>query len=188
MPSGFSFGDSTERKTYEPEDTQIITLLFTNDLESTYYPVEAFWREDLDYIGGIAELATLIESIRQSQPNVFLFDAGDIFTGVLAKLTKGEISFELMNTIGYDAMTIGNHEFEFGWKELARQKSRVSFPVLNANLFYKSTDIPFAQPYCIIERYGIRIGLLGILGTDAATALNPPNIAGLDVHDPKDVV
>ena len=186
--SGLSFGDSTERKTYESEDTQIITLLFTNDLESTYYPVEAFWREDLDYIGGIAELATLIESIRQSQPNVFLFDAGDIFTGVLAKLTKGEISFELMNTIGYDAMTIGNHEFEFGWKELARQKSRVSFPVLNANLFYKNTDIPFAQPYCIIERYGIRIGLLGILGTDAATALNPPNIAGLDVHDPKDVV
>ena len=116
--SGLSFGDSTERKTYESEDTQIITLLFTNDLESTYYPVEAFWREDLDYIGGIAELATLIESIRQSQPNVFLFDAGDIFTGVLAKLTKGEISFELMNTIGYDAMTIGNHEFELDRKSV----------------------------------------------------------------------
>ena len=53
MLSGFSCGDSTERKTYEPEETQIITLLFTNDLESTYYPVEAFWREDLDYLAGL---------------------------------------------------------------------------------------------------------------------------------------
>ena len=184
----FCFGASLETGTSKDLEHKIVTLLFTNDLESTYDPVEAFWRDDIEEIGGIAELATLIDNKRKSETNVFLFDAGDIFTGVLAKLTKGEISFELMNTIGYDAMTIGNHEFEFGWKELAKQKSRVAFPVLSANLFYKGTDIPFAQPYCIIERSGIRIGVIGVLGQDAATALNPPNIAGLDVHDPKEVV
>ena len=184
----FCFGASFETGTSEDLEHKIVTLLFTNDLESTYDPVEAFWRDDMEQIGGIAELATLIDNKRKSETNVFLFDAGDIFTGVLAKLTKGEISFELMNTIGYDAMTIGNHEFEFGWKELAKQKSRAAFPVLGANLFYKDTDIPFAQPYCIIERSGIRIGVIGVLGQDAATALNPPNIAGLDVYDPKEVV
>ncbi len=165
-----------------------VTLLFTNDLESTYDPVSAFWRDDMEHIGGVAQLATLVDELRESESNVFLFDAGDIFTGILAKLTEGEVSFELMNTMAYDAMAIGNHEFEYGWKVLEKQKHRVPFPVLGANLYYKGTDILFAQPYSIIERDGIRIGVIGIMGQDAATALNPPNIAGLDVRDPKVVV
>ena len=165
-----------------------VTLLFTNDIESTYDPVPAFWRDDMERIGGIAQLATLVDQLRVSEDNVFLFDAGDIFTGILAKLTEGEVSFELMNTMAYDAMAIGNHEFEYGWKVLERQKHRVPFPVLGANLYYKNTDILFAQPYSIIERDGIRIGVIGIMGQDAATALNPPNIAGLDVRDPKVIV
>ena len=171
-----------------PENTKTVTLLFTNDLESTYDPVRAYWRDDMEHIGGIARLATLVDNLRAAEENVFLFDAGDIFTGVLAKLTRGEVSFELMNTMGYDALALGNHEFEYGWQELARQKHRVPFPVLSANLFYKDTDIPFAQPYSIIERDGVRIGVIGILGQDAATALNPPNIAGLEVRDPKSIV
>ncbi len=175
-------------ETHESPATRTVTLLFTNDLESTYDPVVAYWREDMEHIGGIAQLATLIDDIRESEDNVFLFDAGDIFTGILAKLTRGEISFELMNTMAYDAMAIGNHEFEYGWQELERQKHRVSFPVLGANLFYKDTDIRFAQPYSIIERNGVRVGVIGIMGQDAATALNPPNIAGLEVRDPKVIV
>ena len=171
-----------------PDNSTTVTLLFTNDLESTYDPVLAYWRDDMEHIGGIAQLATLIDDFRASEENVFLFDAGDIFTGVLAKLTRGEVSFELMNTMGYDAMAIGNHEFEYGWQVLARQKNRVPFPVLGANLFYKGTDIHFAQPYSIIERDGVRIGVIGIMGQDAATALNPPNIAGLEVRDPKLIV
>ena len=172
----------------DTQHTKTVTLLFTNDLESTYDPVSAFWRDDMEHIGGISQLATLIDEFRASEDNVFLFDAGDIFTGALAKLTQGEVSFELMNTMGYDAMAIGNHEFEYGWQVLARQKQRVPFPVLAANLFYKGTDIPFAPAYSIIERKGIRIGVIGIMGQDAATAINPPNIVGLDVRDPKLIV
>ena len=182
------FGAETPTVPNDLKNTKTVTLLFTNDLESTYDPVLAYWRDDMEHIGGIARLATLIDNFRASEENVFLFDAGDIFTGVLAKLTRGEVSFELMNTMGYDAMAIGNHEFEYGWKELARQKNRVPFPVLGANLFHKDTDIHFAQPYSIIERDGVRIGVIGIMGQDAATALNPPNIAGLEVRDPKLIV
>ena len=182
------FGAETPTVPNDLKNTKTVTLLFTNDLESTYDPVQAYWRDDMEHIGGIAQLATLIDDFRASEENVFLFDAGDIFTGVLAKLTRGEVSFELMNTMGYDAMVIGNHEFEYGWEVLARQKHRVPFPVLGANLFYEGTDIHFAQPYSIIERDGVRIGVIGIMGQDAATALNPPNIAGLEVRDPKSVV
>lgn len=167
---------------------RVVTLLFTNDFESAYDPTPAFWRDDLEHIGGIAELATLIEQLRKREPNVFLFDAGDIFTGTLAKRTLGALSFELMMSMHYDAMAIGNHEFEYGWQTFARQKHRVPFPVLGANLFYRGTDHPYAQPYTILERGGIRIGVIGILGRDAATALVPSHIAGLNVLDPVPVV
>ena len=92
----------------------VVTLLFTNDMESAYEPVPAWWRGDIDRIGGIAELTTLINDIRRDEPNVFLFDSGDIFTGALSKLTDGALMFEFMITMGYDAMAIGNHEFDYG--------------------------------------------------------------------------
>ena len=89
-------------------------LVKTNDMESAYEPVPAWWRDDMDHIGGIAELSTLIRNIRRDEPNVFLFDAGDIFTGALSRLTDGALMFEFMITMGYDAMAIGNHEFDYG--------------------------------------------------------------------------
>ena len=165
-----------------------VTLLFTNDLESAFDPVAAYWRDDIEYIGGIAHLATLVERYRESEETTFLFDAGDIYTGTLSKLTQGELPFELMITMGYDAMAIGNHEFEYGWLAFAAQKNRAPFPVLGANLFYRGTEHPYAQPYAIVERNGIRIGVIGILGRDAATALIPSHIAGVDVRDPAPIV
>ena len=166
-------------------DDVIVTLLFTNDMESAYEPVPAWWLDDLRHIGGIAELSTLIKDIRRDEPNVFLFDAGDIFTGALSRLTEGALMFEFMITIGYDAMAIGNHEFDYGEAILEWRKNLVPFPVLAANLFYKGTDHPFAQRHAVIERNGIRIGVIGTLGQDAAaSAIAPPHIDELDVIDP----
>jgi 5'-nucleotidase/UDP-sugar diphosphatase len=166
----------------------IVTLLFTNDVESAYDPIPAFWLDDISMIGGIAEMTTLIESLRATQPNVFLFDSGDIFTGALAKLTDGKLAFELMITMGYDAMAIGNHEFEYGHEIFAWEKNRAPFPVLGANFFYKDTDHPYAQAHTILERDGVRIGVIGIMGQDAATAIIPSYIAPLDVRDPAEAV
>lgn len=167
---------------------KLVTLLFTNDVESAYDPIPAFWLDDISMIGGIAEMTTLIETLRRTEPNVFLFDAGDIFTGALAKLTEGKLAFELMITMRYDAMTIGNHEFEYGHKIIEWEKNRAPFPVLGANLFYKGTDHPFSQAHAIIERNGVRIGVIGIMGRDAATAIIPSHIAALDVRDPAEAV
>jgi 2',3'-cyclic-nucleotide 2'-phosphodiesterase (5'-nucleotidase family) len=165
-----------------------VTLLFTNDVESAYDPIPAFWLEDQEMIGGIAEMTTLINSIRETEPNVFLFDSGDIFTGALSKLTEGRLAFELMITMGYDAMAIGNHEFEYGHEIFAWQKNRAPFPVLGANFFYKDTDHPYAQAHAIIERNGIRIGVIGIMGQDAVSAIIPSFIEPLDVTVPAEAV
>ncbi len=174
-------------ETSAPE-TKTVTLLFTNDVESAYDPIPAFWLDDLEMIGGIAEMTTLINDLRRSEPNVFLFDSGDIFTGALAKLTEGRLAFELMITMGYDAMAIGNHEFEYGHELFAWAKNRAPFPVLGANFFYKDTDHPYAQAHAIIERDGVRIGVIGIMGQDAVTAIIPSFIAPLDVRDPVAIV
>ena len=169
-------------------EPKVVTLLFTNDVESAYDPIPAFWLGDLESIGGIAEMTTLIRELRKTEPNTFLFDSGDIFTGALSKLTGGELAFELMITMGYDAMAIGNHEFEYGAEILAREKDRAPFPVLGANLFYRGTSHPFAQPHAVLERNGVRIGVIGIMGPDAATAIIPSFIAPLDVTDPAEAV
>ena len=170
-------------------DDTVVTLLFTNDIESAYEPVPAFWLEDMEQIGGIAEMSTLVQQIRESEPNVFLFDAGDIFTGALSRLTDGALMFEFMISMGYDAMGIGNHEFDYGEEIFAWQKNRVPFPVLGANLFYKDTSHPYAPPHAIVERNGVRIGVIGILGQDAAsTAVARDHIDELDVTDPAEAV
>lgn len=180
---------SPTNATANNDEDVVVTLLFTNDMESAYEPVPAWWRDDIERIGGIAELTTLIKNIRQQQANVFLFDAGDIFTGALSRLTKGALMFEFMITMGYDAMAIGNHEFDYGEAILEWQKNHAPFPVLAANLFYKGTSHPFAQRHTIIERNGIRIGVIGILGQDAAsTAVAPLHIDELDVTDPAEAV
>ncbi|MFT7286878.1 MAG: 5'-nucleotidase/UDP-sugar diphosphatase [Halieaceae bacterium] len=120
------------------------TLLFTNDFERAYDPIDTFWRDDIQRIEGIAELATLIQPIRENNPAVFLFDVGDIFTGSLARRTSGAVSLDFMQLMRYDAMSIGNHEFEYGWEVFAREKSRAPFPILGANLFYAGTEHPYA--------------------------------------------
>ena len=169
----------------DSDQDQVVTLIFTNDMESAYEPVPAWWRDDMERIGGIAELATLIKNVRRDEPNVFLFDSGDIFTGALSRLTDGALMFEFMTSMGYDAMGIGNHEFDYGEAILLWQKNRAAFPVLSANLFFKGTEHPFAQRHTIIERDGIRIGVVGLLGQDAAsTAIARDHIDELDVTDP----
>ena len=99
--------------------------------------VAAFWRSDMQRIGGISKLATLINQERAVDQPTVLFDAGDIFTGALSKRTGGRLAVDLYGLMGYDAITLGNHEFEYGWQALLRVLPRAKYPVLNANIFYE---------------------------------------------------
>ena len=108
-----------------------------------------------------------------------------MFTGTLSNRTQGELLMEMMITLGYDAMAIGNHEFDYGWRNFRHQMFRVPFPVLGANIFYKDTSIPFSQPYAVIERGDLRIGVIGVIGQDARSVVIASNVDSLDFIDPK---
>lgn len=162
-----------------------VTLLHTNDIESVYEPVDAFWNEDITRIGGIPYLATLIKQVQAEEGTSFLLDAGDIYTGSLSKKTLGKLSFDLYSAMGYDVITLGNHEFEYGWELLRDTMPRARFPVLNANIVYENGDVQFAQPYTILERDGVRIGVVGVMGIDAFyNTMWKGNRKGLTIKDP----
>jgi len=162
-----------------------VTLLHTNDVESVYDPVEAFWDKDIEMIGGIPYLATLIKETRKKEGTNFLLDAGDIYTGALSKKTKGKLPFDLYSSMGYDVITLGNHEFEYGWKSLVETMPRASFPVLNANIVHEASDTMLAQPYTILKRDGVRVGVIGVMGIDAFyNTMWKGNRKGLTIKDP----
>lgn len=165
-----------------------VTILYTNDFHSAFDPIPAYWLPGTPKLGGAAQLATLINQIRAREQPAFLFDSGDMYTGMLSNLTRGEALMELMMSMRYDAMCVGNHEFDYGSENFTRQMNRVPFPVLGANIFYKGTNHPYSRPYAIIERGGIRLGVIGIIGEDARSVAWQPGIADLDFRDPIPVV
>ncbi len=165
------------------------TILYTNDIESVYEPISAYWDENVELIGGIPYLATLIRQRREANPISFLVDAGDMFTGSLSKATQGRLVFDLYSAMGYDAVNIGNHEFEYGWNKLHQVMQRARFAFLNANLYYTNSNINFARQYTILEQSGVRVGVIGVIGVDAfINATLKANREGLTVRPPATVV
>jgi 5'-nucleotidase/UDP-sugar diphosphatase len=170
------------------ETAREVTILYTNDFHSAFDPIPAYWLAGSPRLGGAAHLATLVEKIRARERPVFLFDTGDMFTGMLSNLTRGEALMEMMRAMSYDAMTIGNHEFDYGSENFTRQMNSVAFPVLGANIFYKGTDHPYARPSVIVEKDAVRVGVIGIIGEDARSVALPSGITSLDFHDPVPIV
>ena len=111
-------------------------------------------------------------------------DAGDIYTGALSKKTRGN-SFDLYNAMGYDVLNIGNHEFEYNWEPLVEIIPRANFPVLNANIFIEKTGELIARPFTILEKSGVKIGVIGVMGIDAFyNTMAPFHRTGLSIKDP----
>jgi len=170
------------------EPVREVTILYTNDFHSAFDPIPAYWLKGSPKLGGAAQLATLINQFRSRDKTVFLFDTGDMFTGMLSTLTRGEALMEMMISMKYDAMAIGNHEFDYGSDNFEKQMYRVPFPVLGANIFYKGTSHRYSRPYTIIERDGIRLGVIGIIGQDARSVALQSGITNLEFLDPIPVV
>ena len=166
------------------ENVRQVTILYTNDFHSAIDPIPAYWLPGSPRLGGAAQLSTLVNQIRGREKTVFLFDSGDMFTGMLSFLTKGEALMELMTAMRYDAMAIGNHEFDYGAANFERLMYRVPFPVLGANIFFKGTAHRYSRPYVVLERDGVRLGVIGIIGQDARSVALPSGVTNLDFLDP----
>ena len=162
-----------------------LTILYTNDFHSAFEPIPAYWLRGSPRLGGAAHLATLVERERATAKRVFLFDSGDMFTGTLSTLTEGEALLEMMSLMRYDAMGIGNHEFDYGWQAFDRGALRVPFPMLCCNIRHRGTGIRFTRPYALLERDGVRVGVLGVMGLNAARfTIMPSKVAELEFTDP----
>ncbi|MDT9719297.1 bifunctional UDP-sugar hydrolase/5'-nucleotidase [Paenibacillus sp. ClWae2A] len=149
-------------------EPKTLTIVYTNDFHAQDKPVRATWIEGSPMMGGAAYMAAYINKIRNTEPNVLVLDAGDIITGPpISFLTNGEAPVDLYNTIGFDASCVGNHEFDHGVPNARRLIAQAQFPFLSGSIFYKGTNILFAKPYEIIEKGGLKIGIIGIHGKRA---------------------
>jgi 5'-nucleotidase len=140
-----------------------LTILHTNDVHSRLEPFE---EDGGKYAGqgGVAARAALIAAIRAQETNVLLLDAGDIFQGTpYFNLYKGEPEMKAMAAMGYDAVTMGNHDFDAGVEGYAKQLVHTNFPVLVANYDFTGTAMDGKSvPYTTIRKGGIKIGLFGL--------------------------
>jgi 5'-nucleotidase len=140
-----------------------LTILHTNDQHSRIDPFPDDGRK-YGGMGGMARRATLIERIRQQEPNVLLLDAGDIWQGTpYFNFFEGELEYKLMTQMKYDAATLGNHDFDIGLEGLQKQLPLAGFPFLTANYDFSNTILKGRfQPYKVFEKQGIRVGIFGL--------------------------
>ena len=136
-----------------------VTIIYTNDLHAHVEPYKVPWIADGKRdIGGWANITTLVKQEKAKNKATWFFDAGDYFTGpYISSLTKGKAIIDIMNTMPFDAVTIGNHEFDHGWDNTLLQLSQAKFPIVQGNVFYQNSSKSFwDKPYTIIEKDGVK--------------------------------
>jgi 5'-nucleotidase/UDP-sugar diphosphatase len=172
-------------------EKRVLTVIHVTDLHG------ALLSEDTDFgtgrrIGGAAVLAAHIEAERQEAAgDALLVDSGDMMQGsALSNLTEGAATIEVMNSVDFDACAVGNHEFDWGVEVLKERIDEATFPFLCANVFLEeSGERPgWALPSTILEKEGLKIGLIGVVTTDTYSLVNPKYIQGLRFDAPEPIV
>lgn len=150
-------------QTWAKSEEKRLVILHTNDWHSRIEPFPMDGGR-LQGQGGAAKRAKLIQQIREEGHEVLLLDCGDIFQGTpYFNLYGGELEFKLMSEMGYDAATLGNHDFDGGLEGLKKQLPHAKFPILSANYDFSETELAgkFA-PYQIVDKGPWKVGILGI--------------------------
>ena len=153
------------------QQTRQLTILHTSDTHSRIDPIPSSAADSAAGLGGIVRRATFLKQYRAVHPDLLLFDSGDFSQGTpYYTFFQGEVEVRLMNYMGYTAITIGNHEYDFGLENMARIFRMAEFPVVCANCDFTGTPLEgVVNPYTVVERQGIRIGIFGL----------SPRLAGL---------
>ena len=145
-----------------------LVILHTNDTHSHFDPLR-------DGTGGVIERAAFVDSVRarRGEDNVLLLHAGDFSQGTsYFTILNGDLEIEVMNAMGYDCVTLGNHEFDNGLEELARRLASLHCPVVSANYDFTPFEAgKYITPYTIIRKAGLSIGIIGLL-TDVSSVVS----------------
>lgn len=159
-----------------------LTILHTNDHHGHFQKFAPYPVKD---VGGLAAQSTLVNVVRaeveKAGGHVLLLSAGDVNTGVPeSDLLDAEPDFKIMSMIGYDAMTLGNHEFDNPQEVLQKQKDWATFPFLSANIVKKDSGELLVEPYTIKEIDGLKVAILGLTTAKVPTLVLPDNIKDLE--------
>jgi 5'-nucleotidase / UDP-sugar diphosphatase len=158
---------------FSPCGAADLRILYVNDFHGFAESSRRIGSDELQ--GGIAYLSLRAAELRKEKPSLFLA-AGDMIQGdTWANLFAGRSSIDVMNAMGFDAMVVGNHEFDFGKAVLAKRIEECRFPVLGANV----TGFDPLKPYVILETGGLKVAIIGIVTEETPSATHPSNVAGL---------
>ncbi|HEY5892010.1 MAG TPA: bifunctional UDP-sugar hydrolase/5'-nucleotidase [Chthoniobacterales bacterium] len=165
-----------------------ITILSTTDLHGHIDPIDYYTNKPANT--GLAKVATVVKKARKSDPDLLLLDSGDTIQGtplVYYHNRKNNAPSDpmmlAMNALRYDAMTLGNHEYNFGLDVLDKARSEAKFPWLSANTYFASTHKTAYSPYLIKEIQGVRVAVLGLTTPGIPVWENPENFKGLEFRD-----
>ncbi len=178
---------SLSLQSFNQQKTKHITILHTNDVHSHIEPFPASDSRNANR-GGFAKRAGIVEQIRQENPNTLLLDAGDMFQGTpYFNYFGGELEFKLMSMMGYDAATLGNHDFDNSITGLHKVVPHAKFELLSANYDFTNTLMhAVVKPYQIFVKDGVRIGVFGI-GIELEGLVDPQMYKETKYNDPVNV-
>ncbi|MBM7641793.1 cell surface ecto-5'-nucleotidase Nt5e [Streptococcus loxodontisalivarius] len=165
-------------ETSAPSSSDEITIIHTNDVHGRM--------QEASGVIGDAKLATIVNESRQEGETIVL-DAGDVFQGLpISNSSEGEDMATILNTIGYDAMTLGNHEFDFGLEQLKNLSSQLNFPMVSSNVYVDGARL--FQAYTIVDKNkavtGDEFVVIGVTTPETATKTHPSNVVGVTFTDP----
>ena len=187
---------SSQRQSVEQNDL-ILDIFLTNDMHGGIDRIGATFMNPAfpPGLGGGASMATYVNQIRTLSDGVtrsnLLVDTGDFFMGrPIGTLTEGEAIVEFMNMIGYDVLVFGNHEYDLGEDTFISLLEKADFDVLAANAIRLGTDeiVEYAKPYVVIEKMGVKIGIVGIITSDTALMSFSQHVENMEFHSEKDVL
>lgn len=170
-----------------------LTIFHVNDTHTAFLPEPATWRDDHAPVGGIVALASHLAEQRAAAGPSVLFDAGDFMTGnpigeIDVDGVRGGGWIDMLNTLGIDAGVIGNHDFDQGRENARKLAARANWPVMALDLRNEKGELELPDGPVVLERGGLKIGVIGVTCSDLFDVCADVRVAGLRLDDQEEVV
>lgn len=185
----------------EHVDYEVVVLKAEDEtpdvIDFNIYALNDFHGAVIDEDGGLSKIGNYIMTEKAKYPEqTLVISSGDMFQGsAISNMTQGAVMVECMNAIGFDAMAIGNHEFDWGIEVIEKINAKETeikseFPIICCNIFERETDKPvtWCEPYTIVEKSGIKIGIIGAIGSELESSIATAMVAPYEFKDPMPIV
>ncbi|MCF7886141.1 MAG: bifunctional metallophosphatase/5'-nucleotidase [Candidatus Marinimicrobia bacterium] len=172
------------------KNTTTATIIHWNDFHAANLPYKPTYKNPQGFkVGGYANVAGYIDSLREVYPHAVTMNAGDDFQGSpVSSITKGKSQILILNALGLDVFTLGNHEFDYGFKKLRKNIKLAEFPIVASNIFVKESGKLMVPPYKILQSGATKIGVIGVMLETLKSSSLPKNVKEIEVVEARDQV